>query len=270
MSDIYIEKEPFGVGAVLSESFSILFRKFFPIFVIGFLLSCISMMSHFVIAGKEIALGLNPDLSAIYGGYAILAFIIQQIMLSYCIAIIVQLAYDLRSNTPLRYTHYSKTAFRYLLPLTILSTVVSLLGGFGLVLLIVPGIWIYAVWSVVTPAVIIEGKGFQGLARSAELTVSYRWPIIGLIMLAGLIVIICMAPLAYLSTYLIGLDFFAIDVLPSAASISNADIMLYIAINSLANALMYGFSGVVIAMIYIRLREIKDGIATNNVAEVFS
>ncbi|WP_208354180.1 hypothetical protein [Pseudaestuariivita rosea] len=160
-------------------------------------------------------------------------------------------------------------ALTFIVPLTVLGIVITIAAGIGLVLLIVPGIWIYAAWCVTTPAVVVERAGFGGLNRSFELTREYRWPIVGLLILLGLILIVISIPFGLVSNMMIGLNVFDIESLPSADALSSIDVMLWVLINSAASAISYGLGCVAVALVYIRLRQIKDGVGVADVADVF-
>jgi hypothetical protein len=60
--------------------------------------------------------------------------------------------------------------------------------GIGLVLLIVPGLYLVTIWAVIAPAIVIEGKGvFDAFRRSRELVRGYGWPVFWVIVVALLI-----------------------------------------------------------------------------------
>ena len=101
-------------------------------------------------------------------------------------ALLVQLAYDAKLGRPLQPGRYVAPALRAAIPIAVLMLIAGILTGIGFVLLVVPGLWLYAVFSLVAPAVVIEGAGFGGLGRSAALTKEYRWPIVGALILLGI------------------------------------------------------------------------------------
>src|SRR5258708_17090641 len=55
---------------------------------------------------------------------------------------------------------------------------------FASMLFIVPGLILYMMWSVATPACVVERLGpFRSMARSRALTKGHRWKIFGLLLL---------------------------------------------------------------------------------------
>ena len=84
---------------------------------------------------------------------------------------------------------------------------VALLETFGFVLLLVPGFILAVRWSMVMPAMVIEGLGVRaGMRRSHELVRGNAWRVLGALLLNGLIVAVPVIAL----TLLLG-AFFATD-----------------------------------------------------------
>jgi hypothetical protein len=61
--------------------------------------------------------------------------------------------------------------------------------GIGFVLLIIPGLILLTIWAVLSPSIVVEGRGvFEAFGRSRELVRGQGWPVFGAIVLAFLIV----------------------------------------------------------------------------------
>ncbi len=72
---------------------------------------------------------------------------------------------------------------------------VSILAGLGiligLILLVVPGLYLMTIWSMVIPAVVLERKGvFEAFGRSRELVRGNGWPVFGVIITTILLLIV--------------------------------------------------------------------------------
>ena len=64
--------------------------------------------------------------------------------------------------------------------------------GVGLVLLIAPGVWLGTIWALALPVLVVERTGVLGaLSRSRALVRGRFWAVLGLILLAFLITIVC-------------------------------------------------------------------------------
>ncbi len=63
--------------------------------------------------------------------------------------------------------------------------------GAGLVLLIVPGLYLATIWAVIAPAIVVERRGiFDAFGRSRHLVKGNGWPVLGTIVVAYLIAIV--------------------------------------------------------------------------------
>ena len=81
---------------------------------------------------------------------------------------------------------------------------VTFLGGFlavlGLVLLIIPGVYLYICFAVAVPVLLTEGmKGRQALGRSRRLVKGRWWPTFGVVVLGAILVGIVEGALAGLA-----------------------------------------------------------------------
>jgi hypothetical protein len=62
--------------------------------------------------------------------------------------------------------------------------------AFGLVLLIVPGLFLMTIWLLIVPAIMLEDRGVSAsFARSQDLVRGYGWSVFGVIVLTALIFI---------------------------------------------------------------------------------
>lgn len=75
-------------------------------------------------------------------------------------------------------------------PLVWVGFVAGLAEGIGLVLLIVPGLFLLVIWSVLQPVIVVEGLSFDGLARSRELVRGNGWNVLGLMAVVVLITLV--------------------------------------------------------------------------------
>ena len=78
--------------------------------------------------------------------------------------------------------------FRLFLPALGLGILVGLGTALGFLLLIVPGLILMVMWSVALPARIHDGPGVTAaMQTSADLTKGVRWPVFGLMIVAGIL-----------------------------------------------------------------------------------
>lgn len=145
---------------------------------------------------------------------------------------------------------------RWLLPvigLNILSwTAISFAG----VLLIVPGVILFVVWSLAVPALIADRVGVMGsLGRSAYLTRGARWPLFGFFVGA---VLLYLVPLGVLV------------LMQSGLGLAGSTTIIAMSVKAIITSCAYAFWLTLIAAAFVELREIKDGTAGDRLSEVFA
>lgn len=115
---------------------------------------------------------------------------------------------------------------------------------------IVPGIWLYAAWSVAVPALLIEDeRGFRALSRSFNLVRGRWWATAGTLLLANLLA----------TAVAFG---FSILALPLVFAGDGNDFVVNLAngiLGAVASVLTIPFVAAVIAVIYFDLRVRKEG-----------
>lgn len=256
--DATFDRAPLGAGGIIGESFSIFFSKFGKVLALAFLPTLAGLVISGMLSGWGTALGLeDPDFTS--GGSVagfIMGIVISMGFYGLTIALLVLLAYDAKQGRSRPLGEYFAPALRSIVPIVVLAFVVGILAAIGFVALVIPGIWIYAVFAVVYPAVAIEGVGFGGMKRSAALTKGYRWPIAGVIIVIGICSFVLNFAAGFGGAMLFGI-------------MGDGMIAVSLIVNSLIYAITYGLSGISIALIYARLREIKEGVSVSDLAAVF-
>ncbi|WP_299478416.1 hypothetical protein [uncultured Roseibium sp.] len=243
---------PLGVGTLIAESFSILFRQFVPVVVIGFVPSLLGVVLGGYLVGFEAVLGFE-ETNASSGGASALVSLIDLVVYSITTAFMVQLAYDAKLKRPVRIGKYIGPAMSAIFPIAILGIAVGILMGVAALAFIIPGLWVYAVFSVMEPAVVIERLGFKGLGRSEKLTKNYRWPIVG----------------ALVITWICALVIIIIALVVADLALTSGILAVSIVIYAALTAVGTGLISILTALIYARLREIKEGVSVDEIAAVF-
>jgi hypothetical protein len=129
------------------------------------------------------------------------------------------------------------------------------LGAIGLViafiLLVIPGIWLYASWAVATPVLLIEGIGpIKALGRSRRLVKGRWWPTAGVLLLSNLIVTLASGVVTGLLT--------AIALQDSHPSVLFA-VTITTAATIVSQTIVHPFSASVITVLYFDLRIRREG-----------
>lgn len=248
-------KPSLGVGSIIADSVGICLKRFVAVFVISLLPSAFNLFLFSQVIGVEAMVGLaQPQFSDTAAGVAYaLAFLGSFVAYNITAALLVQLAYDAKLQRPVRFGRYILPTLTAILPIVLTGIAVTLLVVFASLALLVPGLWVYAVFSVTVPAIVIERVGFGCMSRSASLTKEYRWPIAGLLLLMVL----------FTSGMSFAAPFFS-SMAYDAGGLAGA-IVFYLLVTTIAT----GLASLPLALIYARLREIKEGISVDQIASVF-
>lgn len=251
---------PLGVGAIIGDSFSILFQNFIPVMILGFFPTLIGTLFSGTLLGWDVTFAeVEPQFNStvqIVNYFAVI--LVQLAVYGVSIALLVLLAYDAKLGRPLSIKRYFEPAIGAAFPILVLTIASTILMMIGLIALIIPGLWVYAVYSVTVPAIVIDRAGFGGMGRSQYLTKEYRWPILGTIFLVGL----CTGVLSFVAVYIFS---FIGGMIGGGAAAVVISVILMSALNGFA----YGLSGISVALIYARLRELKEGVSVDQLASVF-
>ncbi|MEM7438877.1 MAG: hypothetical protein AAF393_04705 [Pseudomonadota bacterium] len=254
------QKPPLGVNGIVGESFSILFGNFINVMLLGFGGAFLGYLINGLMVGFEVAAGVDDGTGFVNAGPVpiIASSLVNLAVYGLVTGMLVQLAYDAKLGRSNSFGTYFNSALPALIPIAVLSVVVAILMAVGMLALIVGGLWVYAVFYVVIPACVIERAGFGAMSRSVELTKEYRWPIVGLF-----IVVMIMSAIIQMVVAFIGGAAIA-----TLASGGFGAILLGVFL-SLITGLGYAYGGIAVALVYARLREIKEGVDVDQIASVF-
>ena len=267
MANVSGPPPPFGVGKVLSDAFQVFTKAAIPLIMI---------MGGSAVASSLLVVGVGGG-AALAGGGVMSGggqfFVTVASMLITVIAFgaSAAVAYESGFGRPVSIAGAVSAGAGQVLPLAVLSLVFYVVLVIFMTLFIVPGLWIMGVWAATVPAIMIERAGFGALGRSARLTKGYRWPVIGTLILIGIITIIATTITLGIVYSLIGTSFEAIFT-GAAASLQAPSIPVIaaiIAIQAIMNGVFYGLTAAVIVSIYIRLTDIKEGGDTQGLENVF-
>lgn len=141
-------------------------------------------------------------------------------------------------------------SLRMLLPAVLVTVVVTIATGIGLVLLVVPGIVIALVLWVAVPAAVVERSGLRALGRSARLTDGYKGQIFGLALI--LLILQMVAGSA---------------VVMVASTVTNA-FALFVVLQ-LCSVVLSGIWATAVSVTYHDLRVLREGVDTRAISQVF-
>jgi hypothetical protein len=246
------EKPRFEIGRVATMTFGVVRGNFLIFLVLGIIATLPN--AFFSVATTTGAVNVRgatasffvATFAAVFVG-ALFTFVLQ--------AVITQGTINHLNRQPASLGRLLMVGLREILPLFAIGILESLGIGLGFILLIVPGIMLFVMWSVIVPIRVVEHRGiFESFSRSAELTAGYRWPIFGTMLV-----------------YYIGAGIAQFSVRPAVGvAISSGMTWTYVGIGTLVNAVVAVVAATGIACIYYELRMIKEGVGPEQIASVFS
>lgn len=252
-------KESVDVGRVLGRGFEALKANLIPFLLAALLLTGVpAFLGQYLPAGPEadtpeFVLTFNfwgAMLASTFGailGYALL----QGVLVRSTILHLSGRDPDIGGSAML--------ALRLLLPIIGLTICVGFLAVAGFLLLIVPGIMVSCAFSVAVPALVEERAGvFASMSRSRDLTRGSRWQVFALLVIFWIFSTVATALAGIVTGVTLWGPTAAPDPLVAGVSIG------------VANSLTGLISTVVIAALYVELREVKEGTSTHELAEIFA
>lgn len=257
------EDRGLSVGRVFSRGFGTITANPLPTLGLAFLFGAVPniLFAHFArLAGQTAVTELGP-----FAGAGIMVF---SLVVSVVLAVVTQgaLVRATVAHSEGRKSSFAESAMaglRVAFPLVLLAIVSSIGIALGFLLLLVPGVILYVIWSVAAPALVEERIGpLEALGRSRYLTSGARWTIFGV----GLVLIV-------LSWMLTGIMAVIISAVSGAETFAEPDYLSMPFSGLVAGALFQTLTsalwGVILSSLYVELRNWRDGPTVDSLAEVF-
>jgi hypothetical protein len=155
------------------------------------------------------------------------------------------------------------SAVPLILPLIGIGLLSAIGIGIGLVVLIVPGIFLWLVWSLAAPIEVIERKGVIGsLGRSFSLTEGRRWMILGVILVIAIVGGIFNAIVLAIAGAIMG-------AASPGLALSMTGMLIAAVLSILLTSFTTVFTGSAVATLYVGIRQSKEGATPQSLAAVF-
>jgi hypothetical protein len=171
-----------GAGGLVWATFRRYLRNFPRLFSIAYVpVTLVNLLFWALIARYVSPMPMNPatESTAIFNIDFFLLITASVLLAVLVQAFVLLAAADVLQKKPFQFGAYVNSLLAVIAPLLGVAIVVYLGIFIGLLLFIVPGVWLTARWSVYFPALVIDREGIHAMTRSADLTKDYRWPIIG-------------------------------------------------------------------------------------------
>ena len=263
----------FGLGGVLTGTFQVYASRFPFFFAVVFVpyLATQLVMVYGINRGHidPFAAGaLDPARMGYFLVAGILSTVIALVVLMMIQAVLARSAVSLKLGQGVQFQAAMRAALLGVIPIILLSLITGLAVVIGFVFLIVPGLYLIAMFYVMVPAIVFENRGFAGLSRSIDLTEGYRWPIVGLVVIVMIMGLIAGAFVGVVMSVIFGVSALATpDTLGTLTS--PVYILTAIVLDAIINAVVLPIGMISAGLSFARLREIKEGGASEDLLKVF-
>ena len=167
-------------GKVIGETFRI-YREQFVVLIL-------TALAVFIVAG--ILQGLLNEIGGVLG--SLLGTIVNLVAVALFTGFVVKLVEDIRDGRrDFSAGELLSAAAPAIGALIVNSILRGIAIGIGLLLFIVPGLYLLTIWAVTSPAIVAEKEGaFEAFGRSHHLVKGDGWPVFATILLAFLITLV--------------------------------------------------------------------------------
>ena len=174
------------IGDVLSEAWG-LYKRFFGQFFLTALV--VFVVLDLLAALVDRASGDNTSVNLFW---ALLGALISVVGYFWVQAALIETVNDVRDGRADRSIGETYSAVRPRLASATIAGILAAIGiGIGLILLIIPGLYLLTIWSMVIPVVVIESRSAgEAFGRSREVVSGNFWSVFGLIIVTFLLVAI--------------------------------------------------------------------------------
>jgi hypothetical protein len=205
----------------------------------------------------------------LFGGLAALVIALISVVVAVLLSMITQgaLVRATVAHSEGRKASFGESAMAGLsvaLPLFLLGILSSLGIALGFILLVVPGVMLYVMWSVAAPALVEERLGpVEALGRSRDLSRGARWKIFGLTLVVLVVYWLFSALIGVLGVMFYG-------GVQNFAEMATQGLPLgYLVVSTLIQTITSAVWGVIQTSLYVELRNWKDGPPTEKLADIF-
>lgn len=254
-------QENFEIGRVISLTFGVIGRNAPLFFGLAFVVNGIPQMGLQYLQLQTLSLGQPgavPDagMFTTYLSFTGLFLLFAVIFGGLLNAMLCRAAIeDLNDRRP-QVGECFATAISVLLPLIAIGLVSGIAIAIGLVLLVVPGIYLALGWAVAVPVLVQEREGvFGSLSRSRALTKGSRWRLFAMFLVVLVVLWVLQIPLGLIS--LLGASIGPAAVAPAISA-------------GISATLSSVFSTTIAAVSYIELRRIREGTSIDELAQIFA
>ena len=173
-----------AIGGVLSEAWA-LYKRFLKEFFLTALVVFLVLDLLSALADTVSGSSTGADVF-----WSLVAAVIGIVGYFWVQAALVELVRDVRDGRADRSVGETYRAVQPRLPAVIVAGILAGIAiGIGLILLIIPGLFLLTIWSLLIPVIVLEGKSAgEAFTRSREIVRGHGWSMLGLVVVTFLLV----------------------------------------------------------------------------------
>jgi hypothetical protein len=251
------ELRPRSVGEVLDAAVLLYRARFGALMRVAIAVvipvSILSMLVLLSALPDQFTIGVSGDVTPVYGsdtdtavqlGAIVATSLLSALATAFVTAATTRIVADAYVGHLATPREAARETGRRLLPIIGVTLIVTVATTAGLLLCLVPGLWLQAAWCIAVPVLILEGTGvFKALGRSFQLTKVRFWLAFGVFWLSQLLVLTLSAGLAALLAFVI-----------RANGSPSADVIAQSVGNAVASIVTIPFAATAIVALYFDLR----------------
>jgi hypothetical protein len=264
MASVAETGESMSVGRVFSRGFGVIVDNPVTVFGIAFLIGAlpsvlISWLQQRTLSGQMDSEQIVGSLAVAFGSMFV-SLLLQALVQGSLVRATLAYARGERAT----FAECVGAALAVVLPL--LGLVVLMVIGIwiGMIFLFVPGVMLFVMWSVASPALVAERTGvFEAFGRSRFLTKGARWKVFGIEVILIVIYYVFIGAFAATTFTATGSNF--------ATSVSTSGLPLgWLIATIVSSTLATTVWSTVQTSLYVELRNWKEGLPEQSLAEIFS
>ncbi len=209
------------------------------ILVVGVPLRAIGVGASLLIAGSDSEYAYNVGIVA----DLIVSLLVSVVVTAACLHVALQA----RAGHQVTWAQGLAVAATLILPLAVITVLVTLGLVGGLLLFVLPGIWLGVLWSLAVPVLVVEGKRSTGaLRRSSALVRGRWWSTFGALLVGYLLG-------AVLAGIVQNVLLIAMSAAPGAHDV--ATLVARAAAGAIGHCISYPITATFLALLYLALRD---------------
>jgi hypothetical protein len=256
--------ETMSVSRVFSRTFAVIRDNPVTVFGISFLFGALPSLAVSWLQ-QSVRAGVTDRYASLgVGVIYVVSALVSLVLLGLVQGALVEATLAFTERRRASFGECAAIGLRFALPVVGLMLLLALAVFAGLALFVVPGIILFVMWSVASPALVAERTGVIGaFGRSRQLTKGARWKVFGV----EIVIII----LWWMLSGVLGVIAFTSIEHGGAQAIAEHGLPFgWLVVNALLGTLLNAFWSTAQTALYVELRNWKDGHSDSTLQDIFA